>query len=459
MNRYSVNKGVITMISKRNSRSLRHAAPILVTGFAALGLALSPGLALAQSPNQASVTFSKDIAPILQRSCQNCHHPGSIAPMSLVTYEDARPWARSIKQRVSLREMPPWFIEKHVGIKKFKDDPSLTDAEIETIVKWVDGGAVRGNPADLPLARQFDDASKWSIGKPDLIFTSPATMVQAVAPDWYPQHGPVDIGLTEDRYVKAIETKPTPESQMVIHHAGVSAVRGAAPDGEIRDAEASIEDGGQLTLYEIGRNAEVFPDNSARLIRAGTKVNFSMHYHSIGKPVEARTEVGIRFYPKGTVPKYLREFVYVGNTWELDLPAGKEVRTDGYFLMPKAARIGTFEPHMHTRGVRQCLEAIHLDGRIETLSCAKYNHNWVKIYTYDEDTAPLLPAGTILHSIGWYDNTTKNPRNFDAQNWAGWGMRTIDDMSITFVNLTWFTEEQYTAEIAARRAQTRVSNP
>src|SRR5215212_6323943 len=129
---------------------------------AALALVIAGALvpeAAAQQP--AAVTFSKDVAPILQKACQNCHHPGAIAPMSLMTYQDARPWARSIKQKVSSREMPPWYIDRHVGVNKFKDDPSLTDAEISIITRWVDAGAPAGNPADMPVARVFSDVDKW----------------------------------------------------------------------------------------------------------------------------------------------------------------------------------------------------------------------------------------------------------------------------------------------------------
>src|SRR3954449_12798400 len=125
--------------------------------------------ASAQQQTSAPVTFSKDVAPILQKSCQNCHRPGAIAPMSLMTYQDARPWARSIKQKVSSREMPPWYIDRHVGISKFKDDPSLSDAEIDIITRWVDQGAAAGNPAEMPTARVFSDNDKWHIGKPDMI--------------------------------------------------------------------------------------------------------------------------------------------------------------------------------------------------------------------------------------------------------------------------------------------------
>src|SRR5262245_48172259 len=124
-------------------------------------------------PAAAPVTFTKDIAPILQKSCQNCHRPGAIAPMALVTYQDARPWAKSIKAKVTAREMPPWYIDRHIGITKFKDDPSLTDAEIATITKWVDAGAPQGNAADMPAPRQFTDVDKWHIGKPDMIVSLP----------------------------------------------------------------------------------------------------------------------------------------------------------------------------------------------------------------------------------------------------------------------------------------------
>src|SRR5260221_8856408 len=121
--------------------------------------------AFSSAASAQAVTFSKDVAPILQKACQNCHRPGAIAPMSLLTYQDARPWAKSIKQKVASREMPPWYIDRHIGISKFKDDPSLTDIEIATITRWVDQGAAAGNIADLPVARVFSDVDKWHIGK------------------------------------------------------------------------------------------------------------------------------------------------------------------------------------------------------------------------------------------------------------------------------------------------------
>ena len=169
----------------------------------------------AQAP-QGEVTFSKDIAPILQRSCQNCHRPDGVAPMSLVTYEDVRPWARAIKQRTSIGPragvMPPWYMEKNIGIQGFKDDPSLSDDEIAKIAKWADSCAPRGNPADMPPAKVFDDRA-WHIGTPDLVVKSQDILVKGDAPDWWGEIPSIPTGLTEDRYVSAVEVREVNDAE------------------------------------------------------------------------------------------------------------------------------------------------------------------------------------------------------------------------------------------------------
>src|SRR5215471_12228104 len=184
------------------------------TTLAAFVLSAAAGLVMpyavgAQQPAVGNVTFTKDIAPILQRSCQNCHRPDGVAPMSLVTYEEVRPYARAIKQRTSIGPhrgvMPPWYVEKNVGIQKYKNDPSLSDSEIAMIGRWADGGAPLGNPADMPPARKFDDLDSWTIGAPDLIVSTKELLVKANAPDWWGEIDPVSIGLTEDRYVAALQ--------------------------------------------------------------------------------------------------------------------------------------------------------------------------------------------------------------------------------------------------------------
>jgi mono/diheme cytochrome c family protein len=193
--------------------ALKAGAVALLAAIAAVGMkdTVTANEQTAASPGQ--VTFTKDVAPILQRSCQSCHHPGSIAPMSLMTYEDARPWAKSIKMKVSNREMPPWYIERNVGVQKFKDDPSLSDQDVATIVKWVDDGGPKGNPADMPTARVFDDTDRWHIGKPDLMVQLPKEQVIGpIEPDSW-RDFTVDTGLKEDRYIQAVETKPSTGAQ------------------------------------------------------------------------------------------------------------------------------------------------------------------------------------------------------------------------------------------------------
>src|SRR5690349_9112216 len=242
-------------------------AVVGLCGLAAL--AVEPS---AQTPAARQVTFTKDVAPILQRSCQNCHRPGSIGPMALLTYDDARPWARAIKQRTSDHQMPPWHIDRTAGtIHRFKDDISLSDAEIATIAAWVDAGAPRGNPADMPPPRTFDDLDRWHIGKPDLIVTMPKPVTVAPeGPDWWANYV-ADTGLTEDRYIKAVEAKPGAGAAIkIVHHEVINL---AGPD----DSPAG---GGTLVEYAVGKNGDIYPDGAARLIKAGSKLRFNMHYHS-----------------------------------------------------------------------------------------------------------------------------------------------------------------------------------
>src|SRR5438128_407314 len=181
----------------------------------ALGMALlvPAGAHLRAEPAgvSAEVTFTKDIAPILQRSCQNCHRPDGVAPMSLITYEDVRPWARAIKQRTSVGAragvMPPWYVEKNIGIQHYKDDPSLSDEEIARIAKWADGGAPQGNPSDMPPPRQFQDLNSWNIGMPDLVVKTKDIVVKANSPDLWGEIESVPVGIDEDRYVVALQVR------------------------------------------------------------------------------------------------------------------------------------------------------------------------------------------------------------------------------------------------------------
>src|ERR1700712_4492371 len=176
-----------------------------------LGFTVPFGVKAKPAAAPGEVTFTKDVAPILQRSCENCHRADGVAPMSLSTYEDARPWARAIKQRTGIGPkagvMPPWYVEKNIGIQQFHNDPSLSDEEIAMLAKWADSGAPRGNPADMPPARVYADRTSWAIGTPDLIVKTNELTVKAGAPDWWGEIPSVPTGLTEDRYVAALEIK------------------------------------------------------------------------------------------------------------------------------------------------------------------------------------------------------------------------------------------------------------
>jgi hypothetical protein len=409
-------------------------------------------------PGQAPVTFTKDVAPILQKNCQACHRPGSIAPMSLLTYEDARPWARSMKQRVSLREMPPWFIDKNVGIQHFSNDRSLTDDEIATIVKWVDAGAPLGNPADMPRPRAFPDAETWQIGKPDLIVTLPKDIIVAAkAPDQWPDVL-VDPRLTEDRYVQGVQIIPA-KGYQVIHHIRTSIVEptdATNSSGQLDGTDGSLEVGEQgvfLNEYAIGKQGDLFPEGSGRLIKAGTKINFQLHLHASGQDdTPTNVALGLKFYPAGYVPQHVISSTTVSAP-QVDLrPHTDNIRSDGYLTLKKAARLLSFQPHMHNRGKAECLEAIYPTGRVETLSCAKFRFNWHLNYVYSDDAAPLLPAGTVLHSIMWHDNTAANPFNPDPDAQITYGQRTIDEMGSAWLSWYYMSDEDFKKETDARRA-------
>lgn len=410
---------------------------------AALGVVALPSVSAAQ--NDAEVTFTKDVAPILQRSCQECHRTDSIAPMSLLTYEEARPWARSIKDKVITRAMPPWYIDKNIGVQEFKYDYSLTDDEISTIAAWVDNGAPQGNLADMPPARQFRDIAEWKIGEPDWVVEIPEPfVVAAAAPNWW---GDLvsDSGLTEDRWVKAVETKPSIEGFPVVHHAVTS----------MSDPESDDDDYNFLNEYALGKNGDIFPDGTGRMIKAGSQIKFNMHYAANGVETTDRTRVGITFYPRGVVPERKLISAHVGDDEDLDIPAGESnVRHDGFYRLKENAHITAFQAHLHNLGKRQCLGAVLPDNTKQILNCADWDFGWHIVYNYEDDVAPLLPKGTTLHVTSWHDNSDANRWNDDPTNWAGFGQRSNDEMSFAWVSYYEIDDETFEKKVEARNGQT-----
>jgi hypothetical protein len=446
---------------------------------AVLGICTVAGTAAAQTPAAADVTFTKDVVPILQRSCQSCHRPDGVAPMSLVTYEEVRPWARAIKQRTGLGPragvMPPWYIEKNIGIQHYKDDPSLSDAEIAKIAKWADGGAPRGDPADMPPAVTFSDGSQWRIGKPDLIVSTDELLVKGNAPDWWGEIKSIPLGLTEDRYVSAVEIREindvpragtgreTVGGRYVFHHMIWSTrVLSEVPEDAELTAELVLGNPDAVTpwpVHEVGRNPDVFDVGAGRLLKAGSAiVSDSVHLHSNGRDTKARLEIGFKFHPAGYKPTFRRSISrQLGNGLDIDIKAmesGQQLHA--YTVLQEHTKITSFEPHLHAPGMRMCLEAIW-GFNIQTLSCSGYDHNWVRGYDYDDDHAPLLPRGTILHIIGYMDNSPNNKNVPDPRNWQGSGNRSVANMFIDLGMGLSLTEEQFQAEMAKRREKMRLT--
>ena len=418
---------------------------IIASAFLFLPLAAFAADSGTPAGNGPAPTFNKDIAPIFQRACQSCHHTGAATPMSLTTFTEVRPWAKSIRQRVAVRDMPPWHLDKTVGIRDYKNDRSLNDGEIATILRWVDAGAPEGTKSDLPAALTFTADNSWYIGKPDLLArTSDEFKMYAKGPDWWiDQFG--EISLTEDRWIQAMEMKPS--NPKVVHHAVLYAIEPDAPAG-------TPETGVQLTEFAVGKYGDIFSENTGRLLKKGTRLRYDMHYFAMGSEQMNYMTVAFKFYPKGYVPKYQVRSIAIRNfpNDELEIPPNSVVRTDGYYRLTRNARIDAFQPHMHMRGKGMTLEAIKLDNTTEILSSVDhFDFNWHINYIYADHVAPLLPAGTVLHMIGVHDNTAANKRNPDPNAWVGFGERSVDDMVQVWINVVYLDDAQFKDALEARK--------
>jgi mono/diheme cytochrome c family protein len=363
-------------------------------------------------------TFTKDVAPIFYKSCVECHRPTMFAPMSLVSFDEARPWARSIKQRVVARTMPPWGADPAHGV--FKNDPRLSDADIETIAKWVDAGAPKGDDKDLPAVPQFADG--WMIGKPDAIFameeefTIPAT---GAVPYKYFR---VPTGLTEDKWIQAIEIKPGARAQ--VHHV----IAFTQPAG------APLKPGGELGPTNIGgvtpnKPGLVFEPGVARLLRGNSDIVMQMHYTTNGTETRDRTEVGI-VYAKQPPTKTAGGGMALNARFVI--PAGDpnaEVKATS--TLSRDITLTAMTPHMHVRGKDMIYIAHYPDGTSETLlSVPKYDFNWQ--LTYMLETPKVLPKGTQVEVIAHFDNSPNNKFNPDPTKDVRWGDQTWEEMMIGF---------------------------
>ncbi|OLE78217.1 MAG: hypothetical protein AUF76_19670 [Acidobacteria bacterium 13_1_20CM_2_65_9] len=439
---------------------------------AAFGLVLgvaAPGMA---ADTAKPVTFSKDVAPIFQAKCQECHQPNSIAPMSLITFQDVRPWARSIKERVGARQMPPWHIDRSVGVQKFKNDMSLSDEQVDTIVRWVDGGALQGDPKDMPPPKPLVTDNQWQgvrdgFGPPDLVIKSSEYTMAAEHQDvWYRPMS--DIPLTEPRWAKMVEIRPTNlKGRKIIHHSIAYLVLNNDPDAvnkgtangpdRFRDGADDFNRRPQLMEWAIGKGYDLFRPGTGKLIVPGEKIAWDQHIHAVGEEVTAGSEIGIWLYKKGEEPKkrsYLVGFTGIKGGRYLDIPPNSMAQTEGFTVLKENALIENFQPHFHLRGKSMQVEAILPDGSNQIISyVGNFNFNWMTNYIYDDDAAPLLPKGTVIHVTAWYDNTRANKNNPDPDQWVGYGDRTVDEMAHAWMNVVYFNDDEYQALQAERKAK------
>ena len=426
-------------------------------------LAVGTFFILSGSAFAADPTFAKDVAPILQERCQECHHKGSMAPMSLVSYEETRPWAKSIRERVIKRQMPPWHIDKTVGVQQFKNDMSLSDAQIATIVRWVDAGAPMGDAKDMPPPKQWPADNEWKaakeLGQPDLVIKSePYTMAAHHQDVWWRPSS--NIPLTEPRWVRAVEIRPGgPGGRKITHHAVAYLVQDD-PDALAPGAtDADFGSRSFLMEWAIGKGYDLYRPDTGKLLLPGAQIAWDVHIHAVGEELRDNVELGLWLYPKGQEPKHrtyltgfqaLRGFQSSGtvtrNTRNIDIPPNTVAETDNYTVLKKAAMLENFQPHMHLRGKAMAVEAILPDGSVQTISyVGNFNFNWMTNYIYADDAAPVLPKGTIIHVTAWYDNTRANPYNPDPDQWVGFGDRTVDEMGHAWMNVTYLTDEEYNA--------------
>ncbi len=409
----------------------------------------------AHRSNPGSVTFTKDVAPILYKSCAECHRAGEMAPMSLINYKDVRPWAKSIREKVVNREMPPWYADPTHG--QWANDPRLTPAQIETIRAWVDSGAKEGDAADLPPAPKFADTG-WKFGQPDVVLS----MTEEIA---IPADGTVPYryfaiptNFTEDKYIQFAQIKRG--EPRVVHHVIVSAREPGSgplpPAGEItvdrlrfnpeaRDSQRENQQeqparrnsgpDGQVIGWAPGMSPLTLKPGQAKLIKKGSVLIFQMHYTTNGVAGKDRTSVGL-WFAKGPIEKRMVTHGISTDPRKLIIPAGDpsfESRSSMTFT--EDVHIESFMPHMHVRGKDFEYKLVLPDGTEKILlRVPKYDFNWQLSYFAKETIA--VPKGSRIDCVAHHNNSAGNSFNPDPTTIVRWGDQTWEEMMIGWVDYT-----------------------
>ncbi len=363
-----------------------------------------------------SPTFTRDVAPIFHANCLECHRPGEAAPMSLRTYEEARPWAKSIKEKVTSRVMPPWFADPNHG--KFRNDPRLTDDQIATIASWVDAGAPRGNPADMPEVPEFTEG--WRLGEPDFVIELPEVDVPADGGDYFP-----DLSITpdmpEDRWVQKVEIRPS--NLEVTHH--VVIFMGGFGGGGGRRGGGMMGNFDVLGVWSVGTEPNVYPEGTGRRLKQGQRLMTNMHYHPNGTAQKDQTRIGLHF-GEGDLQHEIQ--AALAGSFSLTVPANEANHQEkASWYVDRDIKIISLFPHMHLRGKDMRMTAAYPDGREEVLlNVPGYDFNW-QLFYYPEQ-AIELPAGSRIDILAHYDNSSGNPYNPDPNRSVYFGTSTDDEM-------------------------------
>jgi hypothetical protein len=386
-------------------------------------------------------TFAKDVAPILYKNCVGCHRPGEIAPMSLLTYKDARPWAKAVRDEVSEGNMPPWHADAPKGT--FHNERRLTEAEKDTIIRWANGGARQGDPKDMPPVPSFVEG--WQIGKPDVVFEMDEEYKVPADGTVQYEYFYIPTNFTEAKYVQAIEIRPG--NREVVHHVLVH--YRAKPDMErapvlrpnpeqskfpepVFGSHPRRNDPSMpsrlLATYAPGTNPQTFPAGTALRLEPGGIIQLQMHYTTTGEAATDRTKVGLIF-SKDPAPREVRAGQFVNTT--LNLPAGAaDVAVEAEVGFAQDATIWGLFPHTHPRGKKWAYKLVLPDGTTKSiLSVPHYDFNWQTYYMFKE---PLqVPQGAKIISTAWYDNSAANKSNPDPKVDVKWGDQTWEEMQYT----------------------------
>ena len=392
------------------------------------------GLMFAAVPDKNAPTFSKDVAPVMQQHCQTCHRPGEAAPFSLLTYKEARPWASSIKEAVTLRKMPPWYADSHYG--KFANDRTMPQKDIDTLVAWVNSGAPEGNPKDLPKPLEF--VNGWNIGKPDLTVTMPAKFDVPPTGTIDYQYLLIPLNLPEDKWIKGAEVRPG--NRALVHHV-IAFVRPPGSDW-MKDAQPGVpyvpkkgdKDGVNefLVGYAPGAHATLLPEGQGKLVKAGSDIILQLHYTANGKPGTDQTSVGL-VYATGPVKERVYTIAAQNNKFVIP-PGDPNYEVKSSFEFGAETRVTALIPHMHLRGKDFVFKATYPTGESEVLlNVPHYDFSWQLAYVPVKDI--VMPKGSKIECVAHFDNSANNPNNPDATKEVRYGDQSWEEMMFGFFDV------------------------